>query len=216
MTRMLSALAVLAFLPPVLAEDEVVGSGKITTETRELAEFDAIELRTAADVHVKIGKPTPLKVESDDNILPLIKTEVREGRLVISSNSKFRSKHGVDFKVTVANLKAVEIQGAGDMHVHGLDNKSFSVDVSGAGDVHASGKTEQLAVDICGAGDVLAFGLKARAASVSIKGAGDAKVSVDKSLNIVIVGAGDVHYKGDPKVHKVISGSGDVKRVKSK
>ena len=216
MTRMLSALVVLGFLSPALAEDEVVGSGKIIIETRELGEFDAIELRVAADVHVKIGKPTPLKVEGDDNILPLIKTEVRDGRLVISSDAKFRSKHGVDFKVTVASLKAVEIQGAGDMHVHGLDNKSFSVDVSGAGDVHVNGKTEQLAVDICGAGDVLAFGLEARAASVSIKGAGDAKVSVAKSLNVVIVGAGDVHYKVDPKVHKVISGSGDVKRVKSK
>jgi hypothetical protein len=216
MTRMLAALIVLAFLSPVLADDEVVGSGKITAETRELAEFDAIELRIAADMHVKIGKATPLKVEGDDNILPLIKTEVRDRRLVISSDSKFRSKHGVDLKVTVANLKAVEIQGAGDMHVHGLDNESFSVDVSGAADVHVDGTTEQLAVRICGAGDVLAFGLEAQAASVSITGAGDAKVSVANSLDAVIVGAGDVHYKGDPKVHKVITGSGDVKRVKSK
>jgi len=233
MTRVFPVLLAVSLLGPVCAkgEDPVVGSGTVISETRKLAEFDEIELRIAGDLHVTIGEPTPLELKGDDNILPLIETEVRDGRLVISTERPLKAKQTLLLKVTVADLKAAEIRGSGDMHIRGVDNESLSLGISGSGDLHFDGKTErliasvagsgdahlvgkarQLTVNIAGSGDVTAFGLEARTGSVSIAGSGDAKVSVAGSLSIMIAGSGDVHYAGDPKVSKVICGSGDIKK----
>ena len=115
MTRTLTTLAALFIFSPVFAQDKgvVVGSGNTTTETRKLAEFDAIDLRISGDAHVTIGKQTPFEITGDDNILPLIKTEVHERRLVISAERNFKTKHSPDLKITVANLDAASIAGSG-------------------------------------------------------------------------------------------------------
>lgn len=233
MTRTLTGLAVLLILSPALAQrqDTVVGSGKIATETRKLAEFDAIELRIRGNAYVTIGKPTPLEITGDDNILPLIKTEVQERRLVITADHNFKTKQAPNLKITVANLEAASIAGSGDMHIGGVDNKKLALNVSGSGDLRFEGETESLAVSIAGSGDarltgnaallaasiagsgdIHGFDLTAGSATVSIKGSGDAKVNVTGALSIQIRGSGDVHYKGDPTVSQQVQGSGDVKR----
>ena len=233
MTRTLTGLAVLLVLSPVFAQKQetVVGSGKITTETRKLAEFDEIDLRIRGNAYVTIGKPTPLEVTGDDNILPLIKTEVHERRLVISAEHNFKTKQAPNLKITVANLEAASIAGSGDMHVSGVDNQKLALNVAGSGDLRFEGKTEllavniagsgdvrltgnaaQLAASIAGSGDVHGFDLTAGNATVTISGSGDAKVNVTRALSIQIRGSGDVHYKGNPTVSKQVSGSGDVKR----
>ena len=212
MKKTLVSVFVLALLSPVFAGSEVIGSGVVVTQTRQLPEFDEIEFGIPGDVHVTIGKPTPLQIEGEDNILPLIKTEVRDGRLVISADASFKTKHNTDFRVTVANLKAAEIRGSGEMHVGELNNESLGLVIKGSGEVHLDGKTERLAVRIDGSGDMLGSSLKAREASVTIKGSGDVRVSVTDSLDVVIHGSGDVVYSGNPKLSKTIHGSGDVKR----
>ncbi len=222
MKRMLPSVFVLSLLSPVFAGCNVVGSGVVVTQTRQLAEFDEIEFRIAGDFHVAIGKPTPLQIEGDENILPLIKTEVRDGRLVISAESSFKTKHDPEFRVTVANHKAAEIHGSGEMHVGELDNESFDVVVRGSGDLHVEGKTERLAVSVRGSGDVLGSGLKAGEVSVAINGSGDVKVNVTGAVDsdamvtvagsvaVAIHGSGDVRLEGKAERLVVsIDGSGD-------
>lgn len=233
MNRMLVVLAALLVLSPALAEDQdtLVGSGRVSTETRELVEFDAVELRISGDAHITIGKPTALEITADDNLLPLIKTEIHEGRLVISSDYKFKTQHTPNIKITVADLKAAAVAGSGDIHIVGVDNQrlclsvngsgdlrfegkteALAVDVTGSGDVKLTGKAEQLAASVAGSGDIHGFDLIAASAAVTVKGSGDVKVNVAKSLNIQVFGSGDVHYKGNPTVCQQVAGSGDVKR----
>jgi hypothetical protein len=235
MTRMLATLVPVALLvlSPVLAQDKntVVGSGRTVTETRELAEFDTVELCISGDAYITIGKPTPLEITADDNLLPLIETEVQERRLVISTEYNFKTKHSPDFKITVANLTAATVGGSGDMEICGVDNEKLALNVAGSGDLCFEGKTDVLAVSIAGSGDVRltgkagqftasiagsgdlhGFGLAADSATVSVKGSGDARVNVTGALTVQIFGSGDVHYKGNPTVCQQIAGSGDVKR----
>lgn len=216
MKTFLCGLVVVFLVSPVLADKTVVGSGVTVNVTRELPEFDRIELRIAADVRVAIGKTAPLVISGDDNIVPLIKTEVKDGRLIISleDGQSFKTKNDPDITVMLANLAGLTVLGAGDFRVDGLDNESLEVSMSGAGDLRISGKTGRLVIDINGAADVFAFELEADQALVSIKGAGDVKINASKSLNVSIVGAGDVRYKGDPTVIQSVVGNGDVKRVK--
>ncbi len=214
--------ALMAFLSPAIGEevatpgqngDAVKGSGNVVMETRNLETFDAIELRIPADMRVTVGKPTPLTIKTDDNVMSLIRVEVCNGKLVISSDREFNAKNVPDITVTVAKLRAVEVVGAGDMWISKIDNAELSVAVTGAGDVHLSGKTTNLAVAATGAADINAYELDAKTVSATLTGAADARLSVSESLNVTITGAGDVHYKGNPKVTKTIIGFGDVKKT---
>lgn len=209
--KMMTVLVGLCVVAPVVADDNVVvGSGIEASQSREVVGVRAIEIHIAGNVHVEIGEPTSLEIVADDNILPLIKTEVKKGSLVISATGQFRTKHQPVIKITVANLEAVAVFGSGDVDIKGLDNESLSVAIDGSGDVRPAGQTVSLTVSISGSGDVLARQLEARDASVTINGSGDAKVSVAKSLNVVIQGSGDVKYTGAPEVRSVINGSGSV------
>ncbi len=212
----------MAFISPAIGEevatpgqngDAVNGSGTVVTETRNLETFDTIELRIPADMRVTVGKPTPLTIKTDDNVMSLIRVEVRNGKLVISSDREFKAKSAPNITVTVAKLRAVEVVGAGDMWVSKLDNARLSVGVTGAGDVHLSGKTTDLAVAATGAGDINAYALQAKTAAATLTGAVDVRLSVSKSLSVTITGPADLHYKGNPKVTKTIIGDGDVKKT---
>ena len=196
--------------------EKVVGSGEMVVETVELEDYTAIELRVAADMNVTIGEPTPLTIEADDNIMPLIKIEVVKGTLIISTEHNFTSKKGPNINVTVAQLDAISVKGAADVHVTKLDNEAFTVAVTGSADVFLSGSTDTLTLSATGAADVDAFELASRNASVSMTGASDANISVADALTVSIVGAGDLNYKGDAKVTKQIVGGGDVNKVRTK
>ena len=63
----------------------VRGSGVRKTEKRDLPSFTAIETIGAFEVQVNCQKPASFEIEADDNILPLIQTEVRNGVLRVSS-----------------------------------------------------------------------------------------------------------------------------------
>ncbi len=213
MIRVIILSVLLPWITPAAGEEAVKGGGHVITQTREFEVFDAIELRIPADMHIAIGKPTPLTIETDDNIIPLIKMEVHKGRLVISSDREFTTNNGPDINMTVAKLQAVEVVGAGDMWVTKVDNARLSVAATGAADVHLSGKTKELSLAATGASDVFAYDLDVQVATATLTGEADAKLTVFKSLNVTITGPGDLHYKGNPTVSKTIVGNGDVKQV---
>ena len=213
MNRALTVLFSLSLFATAVAEDPVKGSGAAKTETREVKGFDKVELLIPADVKVKIGKPTPITIEADDNILPLIKTDVHDGRLVISAERKYSTKNEPDIAMTVTKLRAIKVSGSGDIKVQGLANTEFEVEITGSADIHVAGKSEKLAVTISGSADLFATDLEVRTAVITITGSGDAKVNVTEMLNAVVTGSGDVHYKGDPEVQSTITGGGSVQKA---
>jgi hypothetical protein len=194
----------------------VQGDGKVVTETRKLDTYDQIELRVAADMHVTIGNPTPLTIETDQNILQLIKMEVSKDKLIISSDRQFSTKKSPSINVTIAKLHAVEVIGAGDMWIKNLDNETLAVSTAGAADIHLAGKTKNLTVSVIGAADVDAFDLDVENANATLTGQADAKLNVTKLLIAAITGPSDLSYRGNPTVTKTIIGGGDITQVKHK
>ena len=216
MTSLLATLLVIAAVAEDPTPPRVTGSGVSASQTRQLADFDEIEFRIAGDFRVTIGEPTPLKIEADENILELIKTEVIEGRLIVSSEKPYQAKHEPDLSITIPRLNGVQVLGSGDLTIRGLDNEKFQIAVHGSADVRVSGRTDTLNVAVNGSGDVFAYELTARHTSVAVKGSGDVRVNATESLNVAIQGSGDVSYTGHPQVQQAISGSGDVRQAKEK
>ena len=70
----------------------VEGSGQSASEQRELASFNEVRLDVSADVRIKSGEKISCEVRGDDNIIPLIATEVSGDRLRIFAKESFSTK----------------------------------------------------------------------------------------------------------------------------
>lgn len=151
-----------------------------------------------------------MEVETDDNLLSIITTDVSGGKLRIGSKESYNTRLGVKVFITVQNLEEVAVSGSGDVEVTGLSGPSFTGKVSGSGEIKAEGVTSEVEASISGSGDIDFGKLTALKAKVSVSGSGDILVNASKSLTASVSGSGDIRYLGSPTVAKKISGSGDV------
>ena len=189
----------------------VKGSGNRKTEKRDLAAFKAVDTTGAYGVDVTCQKPASFEIEADDNILPLIKTEVRDGVLYVSNQQNYNSAKGVQLRITMPDLTAVSSHGAGDIKVTDANSNDLKIESTGAASVNASGKAKSLTISSTGAGDVDTSRLQAANAKVSVSGAASINVFASEQLDVSVSGVGSVNYSGNPKtVNKNVSGLGSV------
>jgi hypothetical protein len=232
------ALLTLAWLPLASQAAGTVGSGRLASETRELPEFQAVELSGSMDLKIRQGTPQSVQVEADDNLLPLLETVVEgtgaQARLAIrwkrGQSIRTRAKVLVTVVVPMLNAAALKgsgdlqidafntpalklsLAGAGDVRIKDLSTEDLQLSLSGSGDVAGQGKARKLKISIAGSGDVRLAELESDEVRVSIAGSGDAAVNAQKSLDVSIAGSGDVSYVGNPAVKSSVAGSGSVSK----
>jgi len=207
------------------------GSGNIITEEREVSEFNKIHLKGSGKVFLTPGEKQTLVIKTDDNIMPLIETDVSGKKLTISHGKHHLRPTVFEVYITVKNLEGVAISGSGDISGKGrFVTDTFYAEISGSGDVdleietgrleskisgsgaiRLAGKAEDYTVSISGSGKINAFDVDAKHVSVKVSGSGDCRVSASESLDAKISGSGDVYYKGRPRINTKISGSGSLK-----
>lgn len=191
----------------------ITGSGKMITEIREVSGFNGVDLAAVGKLYITQGAKEGLTITGDDNIVPLIKTEVRAGVLVIeftTPNISLNDLRGITYNLTVVNLTSLVVSGAGDISVDDLKAENLSVLVSGAGNIEVAGKVSTQEIKVSGAGNYNAADLMSGSVKVTISGAGNATVWAQTTLDVTISGLGRVSYYGEPVVTKSISGAGSI------
>jgi hypothetical protein len=189
----------------------VKGSGNVITQARDLSAFHAIEVSSTLQVDVIAQKDFSVAVEADDNIAPLIRTEVSGGVLRISCDKHVSSSSPLRVHVTAPDIDNVEVSGVSTVSVAGIKNSTLGVDVSGASKVKVDGETSQLKAEASGASKVDAQNLTAENGAVSTSGASNATVNVTGSLKADASGASHINYSGTPKdIQKKSSGASSI------
>jgi len=188
----------------------VHGSGIRKTEKRDLASFSSIETSGAFEVEVNCQKPASFEIEADDNIVPLVQTDVNNGILRVSTTKGYSSSGGIILRINVPDLESLRSTGAGKFHVSNVKNDNFEIRSTGAATVVASGQSKSLKIGSTGAGKIDAHNLRANNAEVNVTGAAGVDVYATDELDITVSGAGRVTYSGNPKVNKHVSGAGQV------
>src|SRR5258708_2714183 len=192
----------------------VHGSGVRKTEKRDLPAFTSIETTGAFEVELTCQKPASFEIEADDNILPLVETEVKGGVLRVTTTKNYSSSGGIALRINVPNLESVRSTGAGKFHILDLKNASFKIESTGAATVVAEGQSKSIEISSTGAGKIDAHDLRANTADVRVTGAAGVEVNASDELDVT-AGAGRVTYSGSPKVNKHISGAGEVTKKES-
>lgn len=108
MARRFRLASALMLVVAVLAAGCTIGSGSMITETRNVSGFDEIVLLGSGDVIVTMTGTESLEIEAEDNIMPLLTTEVRNGRLELGPKSSISPTHqaaqrGASSRVTSAS-----------------------------------------------------------------------------------------------------------------
>ena len=188
----------------------VHGSGVRKTEKRDLASFTSIETIGAFEVEVNCQKPANFEIEADDNILPLVQTEVRGGVLHVSTTKSYSSSGGIVLRITVPDLESMKSTGAGKVHVSDVKNDNFEIQSTGATEMVVSGQSKSVKIGSTGAGKIDAHNLRATNAEVNVTGAAGVEVYATDELDVTVSGAGRVIYSGNPKITKHILGAGEV------
>jgi Putative auto-transporter adhesin, head GIN domain len=190
----------------------VHGSGVRKTEKRDLPSFNAIETTGAFEVQVICQKPASFEIEGDDNLLPLIQTEVRNGVLRVSSTKRYSARSPISLRITVPDLASVSSTGAGKFTVSDLKNESFEIHSTGAAVVSVDGQSNNVKISSTGAGKIDSHDLRAAKVEVTVTGAASVDVYASDQLDVTVSGAGRVNYSGDAKVNKHVSGAGQVNK----
>jgi hypothetical protein len=179
--------------------NSVTGSGTMKLEKRTVPAFVAVDISGAFDVEIVAQKEQSLEIEGDDNLLPLIRTEVKNGVLDISTDEGFSTKHKLRVRISVPNLDAINLSGASDIVASNIKSEDFKIDSSGASTIQISGETKTLDVEMSGASELDAREFIAQKVSVNSSGASNAEVYASEDLRVDSSGAGSVNYYGNPK-----------------
>jgi hypothetical protein len=189
----------------------VKGSGNMATEQRGVSDFDAIDVGGVFQVDVVLGKEYSVEIEADDNLLPLIETDVRGSTLHIDLDKKVSTQNGLIVRITAPNIERIDVSGASKVTASGFSGDTLTIDCSGASRVKLAGETALLKVDVSGASNVDAEALKAVNATVDASGASRVDVSVSGELTSEASGASRISYSGQPSnVIKNKSGAGSI------
>lgn len=189
----------------------VKGSGNAAAEKRDVAGFTGVDASGVFQVEVVAGKEFSVEVNADDNLLPMIKTEVRGGVLHLESTERISPKVPLLVRISAPDIESLDSSGASKISLTGVKNSALSVDSSGASKINIEGSTGTLTIDVSGASNIDAASLQAENANVDASGASHVSVNASNEVRADASGACKISYTGSPKnVIKKTSGASRV------
>jgi hypothetical protein len=208
------------------------GSRNLISEARQVSGFERVELSGAGSLDIIQDGSESLTVETDDNLMQYITSEVRDGTLhlgmdfglhsflpshlhftlhvkVLTGITTSGSWDVVSESIQTGNLSIV-ISGSGKVIVNALTADKLDTRVSGSGELDLTGEAKQHNIDISGSGKYLAGDLRTQGTTIGISGSGNVTVWASETLAVNVSGSGNVKYYGSPQVSFDQSGSGNV------
>ena len=187
------------------------GSGVASGEAREVPAFDRLTADGSFAVEVEVGPARSVRVQADDNIVPLITPEVEGSVLHVSSRGSFHTSGPIKVTVTTPSLVGVDHSGSGSVRVQGITADSFTAALRGSGAIDLAGTADALEASIEGSGALQAADLVTTRATVDLSGSGGAEVHAREHLTARVSGSGSVRYTGGAQdVVREVHGSGSV------
>jgi hypothetical protein len=215
----------------------VKGSGNVVAETRPVSQFDRVSVSGAGHLAIVQGDQESLTIETDDNLLPLIKSEVAGGLLKLGpENVNLNPTRTIRYQLRLKDLRELHLSGAleaeaqsiktdrlllaisgsGKIQVSGLEASDLDARISGSGDIRLAGKVNCQTISISGSGNYRAGDCESQNTTVHVSGSGDATIWARGALEAHVSGSGDIGYFGSPQVNSHVSGSGSVHSLGNK
>lgn len=219
---------------------------ELKKETRELEEFNTINMRGIGKLFIEQGKDYRVTIQGDEIALQRITTQIKDGKLVIdvgrdwiekiSAGFDFLSVHDIRIDVTVKALKELEVAGAADIEVNHIRTDSLTLkligasnvkvmdlkastlhtEIPGAGKIRIDGTVKDQTIMLAGAANFSGHELESKTARVTLSGVGSAQLWVTDELDVSIAGVGSVEYFGFPTIKQSLTMLGKISSLGDK
>jgi len=215
--------------------DIVHGSGNIITEERPVSNFAEVVVANPGNLTIEQNGTESLTIEGDDNILPLIVTEVKGNRLTIrtKTGSSYLASTTLNYRLSVKSLTYIattstgnvamgkldggdvmaETTSTGSIRIEQLSAPRYVVKVTSSGDIITSGKVDEQEATLSSSGDYDGSKLESKSAVVTVSSSGSATVAVSDSLNATVSSSGSILYIGSPALTQNDSSSGSITQI---
>ncbi len=216
--RALALVAVLV-LVPVLAgcgpsspagsgASPVVGEGDVQTDARELPAFDRVSANAGMKVIIGVGDESTVAVQAQPNLLPLIKTEVVDGQLIVTIPSPgVTATEPMSLSVRAPELASVALSGGAQGFLEHTGGP-LNLDVSGGAVITAIGTTPVLTLSAAAGGRAMLQELTATNAKITMNDGSTAELTVTGTLTGTADGGASVVLTTKPASVSVVTTSG--------
>jgi hypothetical protein len=196
-------------------------TGDIAIEYRTLAAFDTIQAHDNISVFLTTDTFFELKVEAGENIIPLIKTEVKDNKLIIKNDNTCNWVRSfttpVNVYVTMPSPGGLINEGTSAItSVNAIKDRTLLIKMTSSGDINVqldiphllgnlsacegnlnlSGNCDLFEVFFIGTSIIEASNLAVERAYIQTSGTGDFHLNVSQEIGAKIDWIGNVYYKG--------------------
>ncbi|QLG44035.1 head GIN domain-containing protein [Costertonia aggregata] len=206
------------------------GNGVVVNETREITdEFTIITASEGLQVYVTQAKDFNIEVEADENIIDLIGTDIRDGRLKVHAIENIGNATKKVY-VSLPDITAIKASSgaqltsentikSNNLEVDGSSgailNAEFiasevDIEASSGANLSVSGTADKAEVDVSSGGNINAKELEVKTCRADASSGGNIKIHVSKSLTADASSGGSISYLGEPNVETKKSVSGSV------
>ena len=231
---LLGALAVSGCAP-----ETIEPTGAITTETREIGEVNAVDLRCPAKVTLVPNSDPGVTIRADKAAMRYLKTVESNGTLIISIEGGGQSiavapDVTIEVEVRASTFGGIRNTDSGSVGAQTLDTDHLQISSLGSGPVEIGRVTAiQITCEIAGSGNVsvdggrvgaqdiritgsgsyLAPDLESGVVTVTATGSGNVEVWATEGLDVTGNGSGHVSYWGEPRLTEEATASGKTKSL---
>ena len=203
-------------------------------QSRNLRNFDSIDLRISAHVALTQNPNYSLSIDASQRLLRQIVTRVVNRTLIIDMPGNYSNyNERIALSISAPQFKNLSISGSGNMKINRLQGNHLNINISGSGNFEASratlascfvavsgsgnvdlvGTSNFIDVSLSGSGHVDADQMRTSDAKARISGSGNVSFYATHRLNAIIAGSGNVFYRGNPSINQNLQGSGAVRRM---
>ena len=178
----------------------VTGSDHPETEKRTFDEFHSIRVSGNVKLTVATGKEEQeVEFTFDDNLMDLVKAEVSDGTLHVSTNELWSSELGLTVTVKTPDIRKIEATKASKISMRELDAEQLELVLSRSSTTNISGKVNSFTLTGSHACNATLIDLRCETATVDLSGASYAIIFATEKVTASASEASTLDVVGNPE-----------------
>jgi hypothetical protein len=219
----------LLFLTTSCFLEGVKGNRNVITQNRDIAsDFNALHVSQGINVKLTMGSTTSLKLEADENLHDIIRTEVEDGVLRIYSEKNIYSAKKRTVYLTATDLNEIKVTSGAEVATENtikteelkvsttsganaklnLEVANVTCSSTSGSNARLSGRAEKLTVSATSGANIKAKDLEALICEAKATSGSVVSVYATQELDARASSGGNISYSGDPEIVKKNSSSG--------
>lgn len=211
------------------------GNGNIVREQRHVGmDFEKISSSAGIDVYITQGNKNEIIVETDENLVGYIDSEISDGELSISTSNRMGRATRLKVYVTFIEVNSLRASSGSEiigqsliksevLSLRASSGAEISVEVlarnldvksSSGSEIDLKGRASSFSGKASSGSEISAKKLEVISAIAQASSGADIKIAVKENLDAKASSGGSIRYSGNPQILNANkSSSGTVKRI---